>query len=210
MVFDATAQTADWYINGTSVLQITGVPGASITLAGPFQVGYYSSASPYDIDEFFMSLRAFSPGEMLALATAPRAGDGDYLTGSTTQCGTLGLASSGGAPALGNTSYALTVTPTAPSFFSILFGFDRCFYAGVLPLPMDGGLLAPIATGCTVLTDNVTNFGGLALAGPASQAFPIPLDPGYMGLTFFSQAVALDLATSAISASNGFSIAIAQ
>lgn len=210
MVFDSVAQTADWYVNGTSVLQLTGVPGASITLAGPFQVGYYSSASAYDLDEFVMSLRAYSPGEILALSLAPQAGDGDYLSGSTTQCGTLGLASAGGRPFLGNSNYALTITPSSPSFYTLLFGFDRCTYAGVLPLPFDGSVLAPIAAGCTVLTDNLTSAGGLANAGPATQPFGIAADPSFQGLSIFSQAVAIDLGTFALSASNGLAISIGQ
>lgn len=208
MVIDAVAQTADWYVNGASVLQITGVPGASITLTGPFQIGYYSSGSLYDTDEFLMSFRAYSAAEILALSLAPQAGDGDYLTGSTTQCGSLSLASTGGRPYLGNAGYGLTVTPAASSFFALLVGFDRCQYAGVFPLPMDGGLLAPIATGCTVLADGLSTTGGLAIGGPGLQPFGIVADPAYAGLQFLTQAVAIDLATYAISASNGFAISV--
>jgi hypothetical protein len=207
MVIDPAASTADWYVNGTRVLQITGVPGASITLAGPFQVGYYSSASIYDLDEFVMSFRAYTPGEILALSLVPQAGDGDYLSGTTTQCGTLGLASTGGRPSIGNTGYGLVVTPTAPSFYSLLFGLNRCLYAGALPLPFDGGLLAPMASGCQVLTDNLLSLGGIA-TGPATQPFAIPGSASFAGLGLYSQAVALDLSSMAISASNGFAIGI--
>lgn len=210
MVFDSTAQTADWYVNGVSVLQLSGVPGASITLNGPFQIGYYSSASVFDIDEFLMSFRAYSPAEIMVLSLAQQAGDGDYLSGSTTQCGSLGLAGAGSRPFLGNAGYALTVTPAAPSFFAVLFGFDRCSYGGVLPLPMDGGMLAPIAAGCTVLADNLTNVGGLALTGPATLPFGIPAVPGFAGLEFFGQAVSIDLSTFAVSASNGLAISVGQ
>ncbi|MBL8724339.1 MAG: hypothetical protein JNK49_09845 [Planctomycetes bacterium] len=212
IVIDPATSTADWYVNGTSVLQITGVPGASITLAGPFMLGAYTTAatgagSLYDMDEFLMSFRAYTPGEILALSLAPQAGDGDYTSGTSTQCGSLALASSGGRPFLGNTGYALEVTPAAPSFYAILFGLNRCTYAGVFPLPLDGGLLAPIATGCQVLTDNLLNVGGLA-NGPTAQPFAIPTGSGFAGLGLYSQAVAIDLSSLAVSASNGFVIGI--
>lgn len=211
MVIDPVAGTADWYVNGSSVLQITGVPGASITLAGPFMVGAYTTAATgagnlYDMDEFVMSLRAFSPGEILALSLVSQAGDGRYLSGTTTQCGTLGLAGNGSRPSIGNTGYGLQITPTAPSFYTLLIGLDRCLYAGVFPLPLDAALLAPIAAGCQVLTDNLLNLGGLAI-GTTTQSFAIP--PGnFSGLNLYCQAVAIDLGTMAISASNGLSIGI--
>lgn len=212
MVIDPATSTADWYVNGTSVLQITGVPGASITLAGSFMLGAYTTSatgagSLYDMDEFLMSFRAYSPAEILALSLVPQAGDGDYLSGTSTQCGTLALASSGGRPSLGNTGYALDVTPTAPSFYSILFGFTRCQYAGILPLPFDGGTLAPIASGCQVLTDNLLDLSGVAI-GSTARPFPIPSSSAFAGLGLYSQAVALDLGTLAMSASNGFAISL--
>lgn len=213
IVIDPAAGTADWYVNGTSALQISGVPGASITLAGPFMVGAYSTSatgagSLYDMDEFLMSFRAYSAAEILAMSLAPRAGDGDYLSGTTTQCGTLGLASAGGPPSLGNTGYGLVVSPSAPSFYTILTGFDRCLYAGVFAMPFDGGLLAPMAAGCQVLADNLLNVGGVAV-GPTTQPFPVPAG-GFAGLNLYCQAVAIDLSTLAISASNGFAIGIAN
>lgn len=215
MVIDSTAQTADWYINGTSVLQLTNVPGALISGAGPFMVGAYSATatgagSAYDIDEFIMSLRAYSPGEVLALSLVAQAGDGDYNLGSPAQCGSLQLSSLGGRPSVGNSAYALSVTPSGPSFYNVMFGFDRCLYAGIFPLPMDGGILAPMAAGCTVLSDNLISVGGIAVAGPGTLPFPIGSSAGFLGLNFYSQAIAIDLATFAISASNGFAIGIAN
>lgn len=211
MVFDSTAQTADWYINGSSVLQLTGVPGASITLPGPFMLGGYSTttgATSYDLDEFVMSLRAYSAPEILALSLAPMAGDGTYVSGSTTQCGSLSLDSTGGRPSIGNSSYALTVTPANPSIYAVLFGFSRCSYAGVLPLPLDGATLTPLATGCTILADNVLSLSGVAVTGAASQPFAIPADPAFTGLKFYTQGLSIDLASLALSASNGLAISI--
>lgn len=209
MVVDATAQTADWYINGVSVLQLTGVVGgASLIAPGPFQLGVYSSVSHFDCDEFLMSFRAYSAAEILALSLAPQAGDGDYYSGSTTQCGNLVLASSGGRPSVGNVNYALTVTPAAPAVYATLFGLDRCTFGGALPLPFDGSLLNPVAAGCTVLADAVITVSGIAASGPGQINFPIVGGSGLYGVQFYAQAVAMDLASNALSASNGFTMSI--
>jgi hypothetical protein len=209
MVVDSAAQTAVWYANGLPVLTLNGVPGALINAAGPFMLGAYSTAataggSPYDLDEFVMSFRAYSPTEIFQLSLAPKAGDGDYLSGSTSQCGALSLGSSGGVPAYGNAAYGLDLAATGPAVFALLFGFDRCTYAGLLPLPMDAGILAPVATGCTLLTDSIATVSGVAATGTASLPFPIPASAGFSGLQFFSQAIAIQLASGALSASNGF------
>jgi hypothetical protein len=207
MVIDGTANTADWYVNGTSVLQLSNVTGgALINLPGPFQVGYYSSASPYDLDEFLMSFRAYTAADVLALATAPRGGDGPYSSGIASQCGTLGLASNG-RPSLGNFTYALAVTPSTPVFFDVLIGFNRCTFGSVFPLPLAGATLSPLATGCWVLTDFVTSIGGVA-TGPAMVAFPILPSPAYSGMNLYAQAAAIDLSTMAVSASRGWAISV--
>ncbi|MCA8965207.1 MAG: LamG domain-containing protein [Planctomycetes bacterium] len=208
MVVDATAATATWYVNGTQALQITGVTGgASITAAGPFRLGGYSSVSHFDIDEFLMSFRAYSPAEILVLSLSQQAGDGDYVSGSTTQCGSLSLTSANGRPQLSNFFYSLELGVTAPSFYQFMFGLDRCSLGGVLTLPLDAGALAPIATGCTLLTDIAISTGGVAVS-PVSQPFPILPDPAFVGVQFFAQGAAIDLTTMTMSASNGFAIAI--
>src|SRR5690606_27385130 len=120
MVVDATAQTADWYVNGTSVLQLTNVVGgAQIVNAGPFQVGYYSNASAYSFDEFLISLRAYSPAEIMALANSPRAGDGEFLSGVPSQCGSVSLHGNGQRPVLGNGTYGMVLQPNASGPWSV-------------------------------------------------------------------------------------------
>ena len=214
MVVDSVAQTADWYINGVSVLQLAGVPGALINAAGPFMVGAYSTAataagSNYDVDEFIMSLRAFSPAEILALSQVPQAGAGAYLSGTTTQCGSLTLSSTGGRPSAGNAAYALSLNPAAPSYYVVFLGYDRCtFGGGLFQLPLDGGLLSPLAAGCQVLTDFVSDLSGVSAGGPTSVPFAIPGGTMFIGLTLYSQAAAIDLGTTAVSASNGLSISV--
>jgi hypothetical protein len=207
MVIDAVAQTATWYVNGAQALQLTGVPGALINAAGPFQVGYYSSPSPYDTDEFLMSFRAYTPAEILALSLLPQAGDGDYLSNTAAQCGTLGLGSFCGRPSIGNAGYGLSINTAATGLWVLLFGFDRCTFGGAIPLPFDGGLLSPIAAGCQVLTDIATTASGLAV-GNANVPLVIPPVSAFAGLNIYSQAGLIDFATNAVSASNGLAISI--
>jgi hypothetical protein len=209
IVVDATAQTADWYVNGVSVLQLTGVVGgASITAAGPYTVGYYSSTSHFDIDEFLVSLRAYTPAEILALSLVSKGGDGDYTMGVPAQCGTLGLGSTGGAPSIGNATYALQVNTAQTGFYAVLLGFDRCSLGGFVPLPVDGGTLLPLAAGCSLLTDIGISIGGFATGTPATVPFAIPGDQSFAGLNLYSQAVLLDTVSGSLSASNGFAIGL--
>jgi hypothetical protein len=214
MVIDSTAQTADWYVNGVSVLQLPNVPGALVNLAGSYMIGGYSTAatgagSVYDIDEFVMSLRAFTPTEMLAMSLAPRAGDGDYTSAIPSQCGAgnATLASVGGAPFEGNAAYALEVTTTTPSLYLLLVGFDRCTYGGSIPLPLDGTPLLPLLNGCWILADAPVTLGGATVGGPASNPLPIPAGLPYP-FALYSQVLALDGATFASSMSNGFATSI--
>ncbi|MCU0866632.1 MAG: LamG domain-containing protein [Planctomycetes bacterium] len=214
MVVDSTAQTADWYVNGSSVLQLTGVPGAQISLAGPFTIGAYSVAatgagSAYDIDEFLLSKRAYTAGEVLAMSLAPRAGDGDYTSGVVSQCGAgnVVLGSVGGAPSLGNPGYGLQVTSATPSLFLLLAGLDRCTFGGSVPLPLDGTPLLPLLNGCFIVTDAPVIVNGVTAAGPS--VVPFAIAPGApIGTVVYTQALGLELATLASSMSNGFATAV--
>lgn len=209
MVVDATAATATWYVNGLQVLQLTSVVGgANIFNVGNFQVGYYSSASAYDLDEFLISLRAYTAPEILAMSMAPRAGDGDYTMNAPTQCGTLGLGSAGGPPTIGNANYSLQVMTSANGLFSVLLGFDRCFLGGTVALPIDAGMLAPIAAGCQLLADPASTLGGVATGTNAFAPLPIPNIGAFAGVNVYSQAVLLDFLTTTLAASNGFAIGV--
>ncbi len=214
MVVDSAALTATWYVNGANVFQLTNVPGALISLTGSYMVGAYTTSatgggSAYDIDEFLISRRAYTPGEMLALSLAPRAGDGDYTSGIGSQCGAgnVTLSSSGGAPFAGNLSYALDVNATTTSLFILLAGFDRCLFGGVVPLPLDGTPLAPLLNGCWILADAPVTLSGVVVAGPTSVPIAIP-GTTPLGIAIYSQVLALDAATFATSMSSGFASSI--
>ena len=213
IVVDSTAQTANWFIDGSSVFQLTGVPAAQMSLAGPFTLGSYSTAttgagSSYDLDEFLLSNRALSAAEILALSVAPRAGDGNYSSNAPSQCGAgnVVLGSTGGAPAEGNAAYSLTVSPATPSLFLLLAGFDRCQFAGSIPLPLDGTPLLPLLNGCWILADAPVILNGVAAAGAVTVPLPIP--SATAGISIYTQALGLDIATSATSMSNGFATSI--
>lgn len=213
LVVEQASLTGTWYVNGAPVLVVPNVSGAQMNLTGNFMVGAYNTAatgagSVYELDEFLLSLRAFSAPEILALSIAPRAGDGPYLSQTTTQCGSLGLRSSGGAPALGNVTYALDLALGTPGLYALFLGFDRCSFGGFLPLPAAGGTLAPALNGCTVLADAAFSASGVASGLTASVGLPILPSVNLLGLPIFGQAVAIDVATGATSASNGFGISV--
>lgn len=209
IVVDATAQTADWYVNGVSVVHLTGiVGGALINAAGEYTVGAWSSSnSAFDIDEFILSHRAFTAAEILAMQTAPRAGNGDFTAGIG-QCGSSMLNGTGGAPALGNVLYGLQIsTPITTSFYSLMFGFGRCTIGGTVPLPLDAGLLTPAAAGCQLLVDPFLSMNGIA-TGNANVSLPIVPLPSLIGMVMYSQAALVDLTTNGVQATNGWAIAI--
>ncbi|MEO6597141.1 MAG: LamG-like jellyroll fold domain-containing protein [Planctomycetota bacterium] len=216
IVVNSTAQTADWFINGASVLQLTNVPGALIALTGSFMIGGYTAAigagSVFDIDEFLISLNAYTPAEILALSLAPRAGDGDYTSNIPSQCGAgnIVLGSTGGRPFLGNTNYALTVAAATPSLFLVLAGFNRCLYSGSIPLPLNGTPLLPLLNGCWLLADAPVLANGAVTAGPVNLPLAIPPSTSNLGTGIFTQALGIDLGTFATSMSSGFATGIGQ
>lgn len=214
LVVDTAAGTADWYVNGLPVLQRTGVGAGLIDSTGDYLVGYQSTVNEcnYDLDEFLLSNRAFSPAEVLQLAQAPRPGDGRYDSDIPSQCGAgnIVVGSAGGPPAIGNASYAITVSTAAPSFFVLLPGFTRCTFGGSIPLPLDGTPLLPELNGCWIVADAITSVGGTANGGTVALPLPLPPAVANLGATLFFQGLALDLATFATSMSDGFAVGIGQ
>ncbi|HEX6813480.1 MAG TPA: LamG-like jellyroll fold domain-containing protein [Planctomycetota bacterium] len=211
IVVDQPAGTATWYANGTQVHQVSGVGGALINSAGTFMVGSQLSTveSNYDLDEFLISNRAFSAAEVLVLSLSPRAGDGDYLSQIPSQCGAgnVTLASSGGAPFAGNFAYSLDVSATTPQLFLLLAGFDRCFFSGVIPLPLDGTPLLALLNGCWILADAPVTLSGFTAGPPSSIPLPIPAAVS-LPTGIYTQVLAFDAATLATSMSNGFATSI--
>jgi hypothetical protein len=207
VVVDTASSTAVWYVNGNPVFTLAGVGPANIVLNGPFTVGFYSSASPYSIDEFLLSHRAYTPGEILALSLQPRAGDGPYSSGVVTQCGNAGITSVGGRPFLGNATYEIDVSATYVSLVFLYIGFDRCLFGGALPMPFDAGPFLPIASGCQILTNFDLTFNGVAAGTPAQILLSVPGDATLAGITAYAQAAAADV-NGGVEASRGWSIGL--
>lgn len=211
MVVDSVAATADWYVNGVSVVHLTGVTGgALITAAGEVAVGQWSTTnSCYDLDEYLISKRAFSAAEILALTTAPRAGDGSFGSGIPSQCGTTTLTSTGGAPALGNANYGLTIGSTAVGSYSLFLGANRCTTSGgLIPLPLDLSVLGPIGAGCWLLVDPLATISGGLAGASVTIPLPIPASTGILGLTLYNQAVVYDAVQGKLGATYGWSLSV--
>lgn len=205
---DSTALQAIWYVNGVAdpavvLTQPLALVGSNFAIGARDTGG--SSPSPLETDEFVLSYTTWTPAEVLALSQAPRAGDGDYTSAVASQCGVgnVVLGSAGGAPAVGNLAYGLTVTTTTPSLFVLLAGFDKCAYGGVLPLPLDATPLLPLLNGCWILADAPVTLSGVTTAGAATIGLPIPATVP-LSTHIYTQALALDLTTFAASMSSGF------
>jgi hypothetical protein len=211
LVVDQIAATATWYANGSQVHQVSGVGGAQINSAGTFMVGaqLLTVESNYDLDEFLISNRAFSAAEVMTLYLTPHAGDGDYTSGLVSQCGAgnVTLRSSGGVPFAGNLTYALDVSAVTPHLFILLAGFDRCYFGGVIPLPLDAGPLLPMLTGCWILADAPITLSGFTAGPPSSIPVPIPPTTG-LNLGIYTQVLGFDAATLVTAMSNGFATSI--
>ncbi|HEX5051675.1 MAG TPA: LamG-like jellyroll fold domain-containing protein [Planctomycetota bacterium] len=211
---DSAALQAIWYINGVADPAVTltapvAILGTDFTIGARANTG--SNPSPLDTDEFLLSQNVWTPAEVLALASAPRAGDGDYASGITAQCGAgnISLGSSGGPPAVGNLGYTLEVSATAPSLFLLLAGFDKCTFGGAIPLPLDGTPILPLLSGCWILADAPVILNGVVAVGPTPMPLPIPATTP-VATNVYTQALGIDLNTFATSMSSGFATSTGQ
>lgn len=211
VTIDDTAHVATWYVNGSPVHTVTAAPDVQIDSPGTLLVGGYgaTSLSSYSLDEVLFSERLYSAAEIAELATGTRAGYGAYDSDTTTQCnpGLIALDSTGGRPFFGNLNYALRVTAAAPQLWLLLYGETRCTLGGVLPLPLDGGLLLPELTGCQLLADPLILVQGGAVPGsPAS--IPLPISAALpSGASAFCQVLGLQ-ANGTVAMSNGFTVSV--
>jgi hypothetical protein len=152
LVVDSAAATAQWFIDGVPVLLVPGCGPARIASTGEFLIGFQGTqnVSNYDHDEYLISRRAYTAAEIAWLATAPRAGEGSFTSGVSSQCGTVDLRSYGGEPVFGNPNYGLELACRAPGLFVLVIGFDRVDLGDSQPLPVQLGRFAPV---CWLLTD---------------------------------------------------------
>jgi hypothetical protein len=212
ITIDDTAHVATWYINGAAVHTHAALGSVSVVSGGTLQLGGYAGAtgSAYTLDEVLFSRSLYGPLTIAQLATGTRSGHGHYLTGSTTQCGAgnVVLDAVGGRPTIGNPLYTLRITPTTPGLWLLLYGENRCSFAGLAPLPLDGGLVLPFLAGCTLLADPLIVLSGLA--GPASPALiPLPISPAIpFGANVWCQALTISPPNSDVAMSNGFAVGV--
>jgi hypothetical protein len=155
------------------------------------------------MDEFIFANRAMTAPEILVLATSARAADAGYGGG----CGGLTLASTGGAPALGNPTYQLTLNSSFAAAFAIGLGSNRASFGGV-PLPLDLGPSFPGIGTCMLDSSmNLTFIGGAKGVGSTSVGLPIPMDAALNGVTLYLQAPAVG-GPLPLALSNAFSIGL--
>lgn len=207
LVIDAAALRATYYIDGVPESPLTITGGANFA-GTAFYVGKYSgltNASIFDMDEFILANRAFSPAEIAVLSRSPKAADGRYGSGG---CGGLLLSSSGGAPAPGNSQYTLELNSPGTVLYSLGFGASRSAL-GALPLPFHLGLIFPQSAGCHLECDpTLFSVSGAKPAGLWKIPFPIPPLPAIAGLTLFAQAPSIDAGSGNLIISSAFSIGI--
>lgn len=211
VTIDDTAHVATWYVNGAAVSVVGGAPDTQIDMVGTLRLGGYAGVvgSAYALDEVLFSQRVYSPAEIAELATGTRAGFGAYSSGTTTQCnpGLIALDSTGGRPFFGNLGYSLRVTATVPQLWLLLYGETRCTLGGVVPLPIDGGLLLPALAGCQVLADPLLLVQGGVMPGSPAP-IPLPINTALpSGASAFCQVLGLQ-ANGTVAMSNGFTVSV--
>lgn len=208
---DDTAHVVTWYVNGVAVSTVSTSLDLQIDSPGSLLVGGYASASSsaYALDEVLLGQRLYSAAEIAELASGTRAGYGAYSSGTTTQCnpGLIALDSTGGRPFFGNLGYSLRVTATVPQLWLLLYGETRCALGGVVPLPIDGGLLLPALAGCQVLADPLLLVQGGVMPGSPAP-IPLPISTALpSGASAFCQVLGLQ-ANGTVAMSNGFTVSV--
>ena len=213
VTLEASTGLATWFVNGSSVLTVPGYTSFTVNSAGELMLGGYSTnlESAYDLDEFLLSRRLYTPAEIALLASGTRAGVGTYTSGSTTQCnsGAVTIGTTGGRPAIGNLSHGITITAAAPAVWLLLYGETRCTLGGSVPLPIAGGALLPQLAGCTLLADAPILLSGFT-AGPAFPALvPLPITATTpMGAWAWCQALAIQVGSNAVAMSDGLALSV--
>ncbi|MCC6672674.1 MAG: LamG domain-containing protein [Planctomycetes bacterium] len=202
LVVDATALTATYYIDGVAQTPITISAGATNTTAGLFTAAGFSTTNGglYDIDEFRFSKRAASAAEILAWKTQTSPADGPY--GKACNGGTL--ASSGGAPKLGNMAYTLNLGG-GNGAYALGVGINRLSLGGV-PLPFDLGAVFPGLAGCLWECSGDLFVNGVVVGGAVTIPVPIPASPSLDGVPLWCQAIIVGTGTQ--QTTNGLAIGI--
>ena len=203
LVVDAKAKLASWYVDGKFVQSqpLFDAPRLAQRAQG-FRIGGYvrtDRPSFWNLDEFRLTARALTEVEIRGWL---RAG-AEYGVG----CNATLRPTGGGKPIIGTSNYTLELRGPAKAAAMLGIGFSPNFLAGVIPLPIDLGVLTPKLKGCKWQTSmDAIVIGVTSAQGRVSFPWPLPKDPSLIGLVFYNQALVLGKASAA--SSNGWLFAV--
>lgn len=200
LVVDEAAMQATYYLDGIAEPPVALSAKVSVparTLG--FRVGMHTrltTGSFWDLDDFRLVNRAAGGQEIAEWAAAAAS----FGTG----CGaTLSIGGTGEAK-VGNSGFglALTSAPNAACLFSL--GASAKLLLGLVPLPLDLGLLHPGFKGCAWYSSmDLTAVQTVPGSGTAAIPLPIPNVPSLAGFRAYTQCLIFP-AASAYQSSNGF------
>lgn len=190
LVVDSAARTAQFYVDGAPVYTKANAGPARLASSGEFLVGFQgtSSESPYDLDEFLISNRAYAPAEIQELFTGPQPRSREVpYTMDRPLCGAAELRGCDGPPDLGNANYGLELESDARGVFMLFVGHQRDTLGGTVALPVE---LQPF-DGCWLLTDIDARRVGSKSAQKVRIPLPIP-DLAVEELVLYAQGFLLE------------------
>jgi PKD repeat protein len=209
LVVDNAAGLASWYIDGVLDNTKTFAPGTHRATNTEFLVGRHNGTQNYSLfysmDDFRLYGRVLQPAEIAALAAGAQAATttnyGVGCPGSQPAAPRAG--SAGGAPAIGNSTYTVTVAGAEPGAIGLaLLGlYQNQLGAAGGALPLDVSFLGlGFAPGCNLEVGEVlaTPLVILSPTGGGSVGLPIPAVPSLAGSHFHAQWAVLS-ASSALS-----------
>ncbi len=206
IVIDRTAGSSfgiiHWYIDG--VAQIPLSSNSLYDIVGsiePWRVGF----GAFRFDDVRLSLRAVPPAEIMQWASSDEAADARFAD-PCVPYGQLALLDNvtGTTPFIGNGAYQLSLFAPYGALARIVVGLDRTN-------PQDlGTLVNPALSGCLLhpSQDLLLPVVTLPPTGRIDFPFPVPNDPGLVGLCLYAQAVGLNPWTSDWFSTNAFAAAL--
>lgn len=196
------SKTATWYLDGQVDKVIPLTAGANLSGTSNMFIGQHTSATTawtYNTDEFRLSTRAVSPGEIASWASMTPGGAGAYNVNAA--CGGAKLEANG-APSVGNAKFQMKLTGPASGAFVLSLGSDR-------QLSFDLGVLFAGLNGCEwSSTPVVLITGATGSTGMVDIPMPIPNAPGLNGVLLWNQALVITQPLTGTQATNGLNLFI--